>query len=136
MKRWVLDLYLFSIRLHHWMSSDDQRHYHDHPWNFITIVLAGGYTDIAPSNQEDPDSRPIHERMTPGTICHRASFHKHTVKVDDGGCWTLLLTGRPIRTWGFWVKRKDGSGIWRMRKRNKYFREMGHHPCEGRNNNE
>lgn len=43
---------------------------------------------------------------------------------NDGGCWTVLLTGPEKRVWGFWVNGK-------FRKRNKYFYEHGHHhPCD------
>jgi hypothetical protein len=112
--RWVVDFGLFSIRLHHWLSSDDQRHMHDHGWGFYTLVLMGAYTDVSPQGEQ---------RMTPGTIAFRPAEHQHTVRVDRGGCWTLLLTGPERRVWGFWV-----NG--RFRKRNKYFFIHGHHPCE------
>lgn len=113
-ERWVLDFGVFSLRLHHWLSSDDQRHFHDHPWWFFTIILAGGYTDISPS---------VREKMIPGRFKLRSAFHQHTVKVDRGGCWSFLVTGPENRVWGFWV---DG----RFRKRNKYFFEKGHHQCD------
>lgn len=115
MERWVLNLYLFSIRVHHWISSDDNRAFHDHPWWFITFVLRGGYTDI------NPDGR---ERMSPGKIAFRPALHKHTVEVDKGGCWTIMITGRQVRKWGFWTKNNT-----KWVKSNKYFLENGHHPC-------
>ncbi len=43
--RWVLDLWLFSIRLYHWTSSDDPRAMHNHGSWFVSLVLRGGYTD-------------------------------------------------------------------------------------------
>lgn len=43
--RWLFDPRLFSIRLHHWVRSDDKRAMHDHSWWFLTLVLSGGYTD-------------------------------------------------------------------------------------------
>ena len=113
-KRWVIDFGIFSIRLHHWLSSDDQRHFHDHPWWYLTLVLKGGYTDRNPNGSK---------RRTIGSLDFYPATHQHTVKVDRGGCWTLLITGREKRVWGFWVKNK-------FRKRNKYFFEHGHHPCE------
>ncbi len=47
MYRWVFNFGLFSIRVHHWLRSDDKRFFHDHPWSFISIVLKGGYTDVS-----------------------------------------------------------------------------------------
>lgn len=105
----------FSIRLHHWLHSDDDRAYHDHTWNFFTFILSGGYTDVTPGLGE--------ERMEAGDIAYRTANHKHTVKVDPGGCWSLLLTGPKIRNWGFWRR-----GKWV--KHNKYFLEEGAHICD------
>src|ERR1700722_4369121 len=114
MTRWVLDLGLLSVRLHHWTGSDDDRALHDHPWWFVTLVLAGGYRDVSEDGED---------RVGPGSVRFRRATYRHTVQVDPGGCWTLLLTGPERREWGFWV-----GG--RFRKRNKYFYEHGHHPCE------
>lgn len=111
MKRWVFDFKLFSIRIHHWLASDDLRYPHDHAWNFLTIILKGGYTDISPSGNDV---------VKAGNIRYRKATHQHSVKVNPSGCWTLMLTGPEFRKWGFWV---DGK----FRKRNKYFFEHGHH---------
>ncbi len=114
MKRWVLDFDLFSIRLHKWLSSDDQRHLHDHPWWFISLVLKGWYLD---------KSENVTRTRVAGEIAYFPATHKHTVEVAPQGCWTLLLTGKEKRQWGFWVKNK-------FKKRNRYFYDFGHHPCE------
>lgn len=113
-RRWYIETPFFSIRLHHWLHSDDARHFHDHQWWFITFVLAGGYTDMTPNGAE---------RMNRFKVAYRPALHKHTVKVDQGGCWTLLITGPRIRKWGFWVKNK-------FKKANKYFLEHGVHVCD------
>jgi hypothetical protein len=110
-----------SLRLHHWLYGDDPRAFHDHGWDFWTLVLWGGYTDVSPEGQE---------RMTPGTLRFRPAEHRHTVDVDRGGCWSLVLTGPHMRPWGFWVTLKDGSGRQAFRKSNRYFLENGHHPCQ------
>lgn len=112
--RWVADFWFFTIRLHHWVASDDQRNFHDHPWWYITLVIRGGYTDIGPTGTQ---------KLSTGTCRFFPATHQHTVRVNRGGAWTLLITGREKRVWGFWVKGK-------FRKRNKYFFEFGHHPCE------
>lgn len=114
LKRWVFNAGKWSLRLHHWYSSDDVRAYHDHPWWFLTLVLRGGYTDLSDAGRE---------RMTPGTVRYRPAEHRHTVLVDSGGCWTLMLTGPMVRKWGFW----PGG---RFMKSNKYFLTFRHHPCE------
>ena len=114
MIRWILDFKLFSIRLHHWISSDDPRHFHDHPWNFISLVISGYLIDRHPGGDSD--------RVT-WSISKFPARHKHTVMVPECGAWTIMLTGPVIRKWGFWV-----NG--RFRKRNRYFYDYRHHPCE------
>jgi hypothetical protein len=113
LRLWMIDFGIFAIRLHHWLGSDDQRFFHDHPWWFITLCLWGSYTDISPSGQDT---------LTMGSIRFRRANHRHTAKVHRS-TWTLLITGRPTRRWGFWIGNK-------LFKRDKYFATYGHHPCD------
>jgi len=115
MQRWAINFHFFSIRIHHWFSSDDNRAFHDHPGWFITLVLSGSYTDVSPLGRQ---------LMRRGKIKYRPALHKHTVEVSDGGCWTFVIFGKSIRRWGFWIR--DGN---KFVKSNKYFLEHGHHPC-------
>lgn len=117
MRRWVLNLGLFSIRLHHWLRGDDPRHMHDHPWWWFSLVLKGILIDVTESGEE---------MLPPGSLRYHPALHKHTVKTN--GCWTLLLTGPERRIWGFWVARRSGHPYWVRASR--YFRKKGHHPCE------
>lgn len=118
LKRWTFECCKFSIRLHHWLSGDDDRALHDHPWNFYGIVLKGSYTDITENGKE---------HMPFGKIFYRDAEHKHTV--DTNGCWTLIITGPVIRRWGFWVRNKSKTkDVWFKAKR--YFLKNGYHPCK------
>jgi len=114
-RRWYIETAWFSIRLHHWLHSDDARAHHDHPWDFITIILRGGYSDVTAEGVQ---------KMHPGKIAFRRAEHSHTVQVNPEGCWSFLLTGPQKRRWGFWVGRK-------WKKSNKYFLEHGMHVCSG-----
>lgn len=128
MERWVLNFGRFgSIRLHHWFRSDDKRATHDHPSDFITLVLKGEYTDIHWPHTED-ETLLLPEPMTPGMIRRRKAEHRHIVDVHPPGCWTLLYFFPERRNWGFWVPRKL-DGKLKFKKANKYFLEHGHHPC-------
>lgn len=113
-RRWYVETPWFSIRLHHWLHSDDDRALHDHTWWFWTFVLRGGYVDRTLTGDED---------MNAPKVAFRPAEHAHTVQVNSGGCWTLLLTGPPVRKWGFWVGKK-------WKKSNKYFLENGMHVCD------
>ena len=111
--RWRIETPWFSVRLHHWLAPDDNRAKHDHPWNFITFVLRGGYMDASPDGIE---------HLKAPAIRYRSAEHQHTVFPDEGGAWTIIVTGPKVRPWGFWVNGK-------FRKANKYFLSYGHHPC-------
>lgn len=117
MERWVFDFGPFAIRLHHWWASDDRRHFHDHAWWFLTFVLWGRYADISPDGCDT---------LRMGSMRYRRASHRHTVEIEHRGTWTLLITGRPIRRWGFWITPT------KMLRRDKYFAEngYGHHPCD------
>jgi hypothetical protein len=119
-ERWVADFGLFSIRIHKWLASDDNRALHDHPWDYYTMVLKGNYYDIG----ETPyDSYSLWSGF-PWKLHFRKAERRHWVKLgDEVPTWTILFTGPEKREWGFWVNGK-------FRKRNKYFFENGHHPCE------
>lgn len=114
MKRWVMDFGPFAIRLHRWEKSDDDRAFHDHPWWFLTLVLRGSYVDVSPAGRD---------LLTVGCVRFRSANHRHTVEIQKPGTWTVLITGRPLRRWGFWV---DGK----LLRRDKYFAVHGHHPCD------
>jgi len=98
MKRWVINFHYFTIRIHHWLSSDDARDYHDHPWWFLTFVFKGSYTDLTPNGVEVLPS---------GTMRFRRALYRHRV-LTLPDTWTLVITGKIIREWGFW---KEGSFI-------------------------
>lgn len=111
--RTLLNLWLFSIRVHEWLRSDDKRHFHDHPWWFLTVVLRGSYTDVSDSGRD---------RLTLGSVRFRAATHRHYVEVPAGGAVTLLLTGPKCREWGFHVAGKFKRPL-------RYFGKFGHPPC-------
>ena len=112
--RWVLNLGFISFRVHHFLRSDDKRHFHDHAWWFLTLVLKGGYTDVSPNGED---------KMTIGSIRFRKANHPHYVKVNENGVWTFLITGPMSRKWGFLVNGKFKRPL-------KYFHKFGHPPCD------
>ncbi len=116
--RWVFIVFGFSFRIHHFLRSDDKRFLHDHAWWFLTFVLKGGYTDISLNS----DNVEIKDTLTRFSFRYRPALHKHYVEVPKGGCWTMLITGKPFRNWGFWVNGK-------LMRPLRYFSRYGHPPC-------
>jgi len=105
-----------SVYLHEIMRSDEDRDLHDHPWNFVSLVLRRGYTEhlLGGHTRYCGFSR---------VIFHRAE-DAHKVELSGTGTtWTLVIVGRKRRDWGFvtsngWVQheqyfdQKYGSGKW------------------------
>lgn len=89
-----------NVYLHHFLHDDEDRALHDHPWWFVSIMLRGGYAEVV------LDDRCV-ERHAP-SIAFRRAEHAHRVMLFrnpfSGGvirCWTLVITGRVVRDWGF-----------------------------------
>src|SRR6266853_6456811 len=52
MRRWTIETPLGQIRLHHILRSDNDRHYHDHPFDFVSLILSGGYIEHRPNQPQ------------------------------------------------------------------------------------
>lgn len=132
MVRWVAETPWFSVRLHHWLRSDDTRAHHDHPWDFVTLVVKGRYFDehsIDPVNAMGLTDVAVVEELRAPCLRYRHAAHRHAVRVvPTEHAWTILLTGPIVRRWGFWER--VASGTSRFVKANKWFFKEGPHPCE------
>lgn len=96
--RWtLLRLKSMAVYLHHFVGNDWTRDQHDHPKRFISIGLRGCYREVTPHGERIFCAPWI--RSFPATHIHCLSM------VDGGQCWTLVVTLRAVRPWGFWTKR-------------------------------
>lgn len=91
--RWTFIFFGYSIRLHHWLKSDDRRFFHDHPSDLISLVLKGRYKNVTPNGSVE---------VRAGTIWKARAEDKHYLDIPEEGAWTLLFFGRKRRNWGFW----------------------------------
>jgi hypothetical protein len=91
----------FNVYLHKFMRDDEDRALHDHPWSFLSIMLWGMYWEFTPESS-------FPEMRSAPSFAYRKATHIHRVALarDQNGkikpCWTLVITGRKLRTWGFW----------------------------------
>lgn len=92
--RYTLIIFGFTIRLHHWLRSDDRRFFHDHACDFISIVLKGKYKNVTPNG--------TFEVKAP-SIWKAKAEQKHYLDIPKEGAWTLLLCGRSRHKWGFYI---------------------------------
>lgn len=97
-----------NVYLHEFFRGDVDRCLHDHPWRFVTVVLAGGYREHLPGGES---------RWRPaGTVLYRPATFAHRVEVPEGRrAWSLVIVGPRVRQWGFFAR--DGwrafvPGFW------------------------
>jgi hypothetical protein len=124
--------HLPSVRVHHILRPDTDRHLHDHPWHARTVILDGWYEEERLGNPAAPLPRDFcgMRRMQDGTVrdrLHRnegytgelrfGEYHRIS-RVSLGGVVTLFITWRKQGTWGFEV---DGRKVpW-----SEYLKEHG-----------
>lgn len=103
MTRWyILKTPLFGIYLHKIIRPDHDRELHDHPWNFIPIILKGRYLEELPSGE-------LAYRSTGSVRLMRATDRHRIDTLDGDPVWTLCLVGRKKREWGFYT---DDGWMW------------------------
>jgi hypothetical protein len=105
----VIDSRSVSIRFHHWLSSDDDRAPHDHPWSSMTVALTDGLLEHAAGTTAE---------LEQGTVITRAAVTPHRIELTAPDAWTLFVTGPVVRRWGFhtaggWVHWHDWPGAGR-----------------------
>lgn len=99
-----------SARVHHIVRPDMDRHMHDHPWAFVSIVLKGSYVECMPMTMDPCFAAEIdREYMRTKTrrawsIAWRPATARHCIgRVSEGGVWTLFITGPLRQWWGFFT---------------------------------
>lgn len=86
----------FRIRLHNILLSDYDC-LHDHPWNFISLILWGGYGEMF-NDEEKPREHSM------GKVLFRKAEDKHRLIVNKPA-WTLVFMLKRRREWGFFTKK-------------------------------
>lgn len=108
---------LFGVYLHLIDAPDPGLDLHDHPWPFATIILRGGYTEEHASIRDAVPYAVIAERVGKRSVCRpgvmrvwrRGSVHRmgladaHRIIAVEPGTVTLVLRGRKVRPWGFYL---------------------------------
>lgn len=82
----------FTVFLHQLDAPQWHPQCHDHPWWFVSLIIWGGYYEAT------PDGRVVRRRA--GSVLYRPAEFAHNV-VTRGVCWSVIVTGRRRRQWGF-----------------------------------
>lgn len=99
-----------SLLLHYFARGDDDQALHDHPWDFRTTILVGGYQECMPPTEWMPTTVDIalgppwdkrREWRRAGETLGHLSTDLHCVQSVSPDTWTLVRTGPRIRPWGF-----------------------------------
>lgn len=106
-QRWrLVSTRWFSIYIHRIAKADRDKHPHNHPWNFIGLVLRGGYTEEVTLKGYQPFKK---ERKPFGAVWHeRTAFHRIVEMAKP--TWTVVLVGKHYLTadgqddWGYLVE--------------------------------
>jgi hypothetical protein len=93
----------FCIRLHHIQAPDAGRVMHDHPANYRSFILKGGYTELRPCDLRC-HSIDLFNRSAGDTAAAKAEQYHRINWVSDGGVWTIFIMGRRRQEWGFLVE--------------------------------
>lgn len=85
-------------------SSDPERPLHDHPWDNMSVILAGGYNEL---RQENPPDGTVMRVVRAGATVFRKAHEAHRLILPPGIPYTMtrFFTGPAKKDWGFWIAR-------------------------------
>lgn len=114
----LLSLPFIKIRIHHILISDNDC-LHDHPWDFFSCILKGGYWEHYDQIElQYPEGKKVFRKSKwygRGSILFRKAEWIHRLELPHGKskdnyrcipAWTLVIHFKTRRQWGFWVKQK------------------------------
>lgn len=122
-RRWsILSTKWFNIYIHCIYKPDEDKHLHDHPWDFYGIVLKGVYIEeislinteefLSMVKSEDLPTKRIFRH--PLFVVYRKSYIPHKILhiLTNKPVWTLIFTTKKNREWGYigedgWINHKD-----------------------------
>lgn len=105
-----------NVFVHHFVKSDDENNLHDHPWDYITCILSGGYWEHmfvdsstlgSVSGGENSGKSLARFWRNPGHIQYKSKDHLHRVqlpcdsKATQSNTWTLFVPLKREKSWGF-----------------------------------
>ena len=100
-RRWrILSTPWFNIYLHGIYKADADKHLHDHPWDYRSLVLKGCFWE----ETIDHNGFWILNPLAPGSFVKRKAEQFHKIReLCTPTVYTLFITGKPRRDWGYSV---------------------------------
>lgn len=97
----------YNVFLHKFLKSDPDD-VHDHPWNYASLILKGGYWEWLPVfDAEGQKITEVKQWRGAGKFRFGKMSTYHRIELDpDVTPWTLFFVGPRKREWGFLVNNK------------------------------
>jgi hypothetical protein len=100
-RRWKIFKFKYcALYFHGIYHKDEEKHLHNHPWNYASLILKGGIYEIY---QKDINSRECFHYVGPLSFIKRKAswFHKLRILKDDKPVYTLFFTWGKEKDWGY-----------------------------------
>lgn len=98
-RRWGIDAFIFGLYIHQIYKADEDKHLHDHPWDYMSLCLKGSFME---------EGEKIITIVKPGSFIARKATRFHKIKeMITPAVTTLFITGPRRRVWGY-----DVNGVW------------------------
>lgn len=100
----------FAFYIHQICQSDSDKDMHDHPWNFLSLILKGAYRE---ASKLYPDFNSIVQRdCNPGNIISHSRMDAHQITLLTKVVWTLVFTFGRRSIWGYqtpqgWIRHDE-----------------------------
>lgn len=100
LRRWrIIQTPLFALYLHAIFTPDGDWHPHNHPFNFVSLILKGGYDEQVQDLHGDVSALIRHRRWSFHKM-GRDAYHR-ILGIYGVPIWTLVFIGRRSQEWGF-----------------------------------
>lgn len=112
MDRLILKTPWGTLRAHRILREDRSEDPHDHPFNFTSLIVWGGYEE---EFFIDPVDRPevvVRRWFKRGDVNSRDASDAHKITRVLPRTLTLVVSSRKIKSWGFYLPRR-GWLYWR-----------------------
>lgn len=95
----ILQTPWFALFLHRISASDEDKHAHDHPWDFISFLLKGAYEETWFKSPHW--SLPMHRTVKAGQLVKHDHSDAHKLTLVTPVVWSLVLTRGHDNPWGY-----------------------------------
>lgn len=115
----ILSLPFFNIYIHHILKSDQDRHMHDHPWNFRSFLLKGSYREEV---RYPPRFLVLHSYWhQAGDVIKHDRRDVHHIDLVTPSVWSLVITTGKEHDWGYhtsqgWIQHEEYRNLKREGK--------------------